>query len=56
VEATGVENLLYCAANGARFVSRMPSARTAQRGESLALRFDMEQAHFFDPATSQALT
>ncbi|MGA2173547.1 MAG: ABC transporter ATP-binding protein [Verrucomicrobiota bacterium] len=56
VEATGAENFLYCASNGVRFVSRMPAARAAQAGENLALRFDMDHAHFFDPSTGQALS
>jgi hypothetical protein len=34
----------------------MPAARAAQAGESVALRFDMDHAHFFDPSTGQALT
>ncbi len=56
VEATGAENLLYCESNGVRFVSRMPAGRVAEGGQSVALRFEMERAHFFDPTTGQALT
>ncbi len=56
VEATGAESILYCAAGGVRFVSRMPAARVAWCGQSLPLRFDMARAHFFDPATGQTLT
>lgn len=55
VEVTGPENLVYCSCNGASFVSRLPAARTVKRGDRLALRFDMERAHFFDPETGAAL-
>jgi multiple sugar transport system ATP-binding protein len=55
VEAAGAENLLYCAFNAARFVSRMPAGCAAHSGATVALRFDMEHAHFFDPGTGQAL-
>ncbi len=55
VEATGLENLIYCSCNGASFVLRLPAARTARRGDRLTLRFDMESAHFFDPQTGTAL-
>ncbi len=55
VEATGVENIIYCSCNGASFVSRLPAARTPRRGDTLAFRFDMERAHFFDSQTGAAL-
>jgi multiple sugar transport system ATP-binding protein len=55
VEATGAENFFYCSSRGLQFVMRAPAARAAQSGESLLLRFEMAQAHFFDPATGQAL-
>jgi hypothetical protein len=34
---------------------RTPPARAARRGDALALRFDMAQARFFDPASGAAL-
>jgi hypothetical protein len=34
----------------------MPAGRVAEGGQSVALRFEMERAHFFDPTTGQALT
>ena len=34
---------------------RAPAARAGRSGEGLALRFDMAQAHFFDPDSGQAL-
>jgi multiple sugar transport system ATP-binding protein len=55
VEATGLENLIYCSRNGASFVSRLPAARSAKRGDRLRFRFDMERAHFFDPETGATL-
>jgi multiple sugar transport system ATP-binding protein len=55
VEATGVENLLYCSCNGASFVARLPSGSRAKAGETISLRFGMEQARFFDPDTGEAI-
>jgi multiple sugar transport system ATP-binding protein len=55
VEAAGAENLIYCSSHGLPFVMRAPSARPAKNGDTLALRFDMTQAHFFDPNTGVAL-
>ena len=55
VEATGLENLIYCSCNGVSFVSRLPAARTAKSGDRLTFRFDMERAHFFDPETGASL-
>jgi multiple sugar transport system ATP-binding protein len=55
VEATGVENILYCSCNGASFVSRFPAGRAARPGDRLALGLDMERAHFFDPDTGAAI-
>jgi ABC-type sugar transport system ATPase subunit len=55
VEAAGAENFVYCASHGLPFVMRAPSNRAAKNGDSLKLRFDMTQAHLFDPATGLAL-
>jgi len=55
VEAAGAENFVYCSSCGVPFVMRAPSARAAKSGDALSLRFDMTQAHFFDPATGQVL-
>jgi len=55
VEAAGAENFLYCSSHGLPFVARAPAARAVRSGDGLALRFDMAQAHFFDPATGQTL-
>jgi multiple sugar transport system ATP-binding protein len=55
VEATGVENLVYCSCNGATFVSRLPRAQAAKPGEKVTLRFGMEHACFFDVETGAAL-
>jgi multiple sugar transport system ATP-binding protein len=55
VEASGVENLVYCSCNGAAFVSRLPAARNPKSGDRLMLEFNMERAHFFDPETGAAL-
>src|ERR1700683_4135470 len=38
VEATGVENLVYCSCNGASFVSRLPASRTAKAGDTMKWR------------------
>jgi multiple sugar transport system ATP-binding protein len=56
VEAAGAENFIYCSSHGLPFVMRAPPARAAKTGDSLALRFDMTQAHFFDPATGATLS
>jgi multiple sugar transport system ATP-binding protein len=55
VEATGVENLIYCSYNGAGIVLRLPGDRSVKSGETLRLRFGMEHARFFDPQTGGAL-
>jgi ABC-type sugar transport system ATPase subunit len=55
VEAAGPENFFYCSSHGLPFVMRTPAASAAKTGDSLALCFDMAQAHFFDPATGQTL-
>jgi multiple sugar transport system ATP-binding protein len=55
VEAAGAENFLYCSSHGVPLVMRVPAARTAKSGDGLALRFDMGEAHFFDPTTGLAL-
>jgi multiple sugar transport system ATP-binding protein len=55
VEAAGAENFVYCSSCGVPFVMRAPSARAVQTGDALTLRFDMAQAHFFDPTTGQTL-
>ena len=56
VEAAGAETFVYCSSGGSPFVIRAPAARAAKSGDCLTLRFDMAQAHFFDPATGQALS
>jgi len=55
VEAAGSENFLYCSSHGVPLVMRVPAARGARSGDSLALRFDMAEAHFFDTTTGLAL-
>jgi multiple sugar transport system ATP-binding protein len=55
MEAAGAENFVYCSSDGVPFVLRAPSARAPQTGEPMALRFDMAQAHFFEPTTGQSL-
>jgi multiple sugar transport system ATP-binding protein len=55
VEAAGAENYFYCSSHGVPLVMRAPAARAARRGEGLTLRFDMSEAHFFDPVTGRAL-
>jgi ABC-type sugar transport system ATPase subunit len=55
VEAAGAENFLYCSTHGLPFVMRAPPARAAKSGDTLKLRFNMAQAHFFNPSTGQAL-
>jgi multiple sugar transport system ATP-binding protein len=55
VEAAGAENFVYCSSHGLPLVMRAPPARAPGRGDTLALRFDMAQARFFDPASGAAL-
>jgi multiple sugar transport system ATP-binding protein len=55
-EAAGAENLVYCSSDGLPFVMRALPSRAAKKGETLALRFDMTQAHFFDSATGDTLS
>jgi multiple sugar transport system ATP-binding protein len=55
IEATGVENFVYCSGQGTSLVMRVPATPTVRKGDAVALRFDMEKSHFFDSATGQAL-
>jgi len=55
MEAAGAENFVYCASDGVPFVMRSPAARAPRSGDALTLRFDMAQAHFFDPTTGQTI-
>jgi multiple sugar transport system ATP-binding protein len=54
-EVGGAENFFYCSSQGATFVMRTPASRTAKTGDSLVLRFDMDEAHFFDVTTGLTL-
>ena len=55
VEPAGAEVLLYFSRACLPFVARVRADGTPRDGESVPVWFDMEQAHFFDPATGQAL-
>jgi len=55
VEPAGAENLVYCSIDGLPLVMRAPPSSAVKGGDGLMLRFDMGQAHFFDPVTGQAL-
>jgi multiple sugar transport system ATP-binding protein len=56
VEPGGAENLLYLSSGGLPLVWRSAADRPAREVENVALRFDMQHARFFDPATGCALT
>jgi multiple sugar transport system ATP-binding protein len=51
VETTGSESLVYLSRGKIGFVARAPAAFSAGAGQSVAVRFQMEEAHFFDAAT-----
>jgi multiple sugar transport system ATP-binding protein len=55
VEAAGAESFIYCSTCGVPLVMRAPASHAAKSGEALSLRFEMAQAHFFDPTTGQTL-
>jgi multiple sugar transport system ATP-binding protein len=55
VEPGGAENFVYCSTQGVPLIVRTPPSCAAKAGDALPLRFDMAQAHFFDPATGQSL-
>ncbi|HEY3861743.1 MAG TPA: ABC transporter ATP-binding protein [Verrucomicrobiae bacterium] len=55
VEAAGPENFIYCSIHGLPLVLRAPPGPSIKSGGSLALKFDMAHAHFFDAATGERL-
>jgi multiple sugar transport system ATP-binding protein len=55
VEASGLDNLVFCTCNGTSLVSRLAASRVVKSGDRLTLGFDMERAHFFDSETGKSL-
>ena len=55
MESTGAEAFLRTAWNSEPLTVRVPAEERRNAGEQVPLRFDMRQAHFFDPITEQAL-
>ena len=55
VEAAGSENFVYCSYHGESLVMKTPVTRSARSGNTVTLRFDTQEAHFFNSATGQAL-
>ena len=54
-ETTGPETDLHLTAGGESFVARLPAGPSWRAGDEIPFRFDMVQAHFFDPVTEAAL-
>jgi len=55
MEPAGAESLFYFSNGNHAFVARGPWADIPKTTDALPLRFDMEQARFFDPATGAAM-
>jgi multiple sugar transport system ATP-binding protein len=55
VEPAGAESVLYFANGNHRVVARAPGSAVPNAAESVALRFEMERARFFDAATGVAI-
>ncbi len=54
-ETTGAQTDLYLKSGGLSFVARVPASESWKAGDAVPFRFDLAQAHFFDPATETAL-
>ncbi|MFO6494740.1 MULTISPECIES: ABC transporter ATP-binding protein [Bacillus] len=50
-ELMGAETMLYSQAGGQPFIARVDSRTDVQAGNTVALAFDMNKAHFFDKET-----
>jgi multiple sugar transport system ATP-binding protein len=55
VEPAGAESLFYFSTGNHSFVARRPAEGAAKAGASVALRFNMDHARFFDPVTGAAV-
>jgi len=55
VEPAGAESLFYFSNGNHAFIARGPWADISKTTDVLPLRFDMEHARFFDPATGAAI-
>jgi len=55
VEPMGSETYLYLTTGAHSFVARLAAAEKAEVSHKLEFRFDLTKAHFFDPATEQAI-
>jgi multiple sugar transport system ATP-binding protein len=56
VELMGAEVYVHLAAGGAAFVARFESHFSARPEEEIAVDFDTDKAHFFDPETGTSLS
>ncbi|ENT35976.1 ABC transporter ATP-binding protein [Brucella suis] len=54
-EPLGNETLVFAEFAGRKWVARMLNPRPVQPGESIAMQFDLAQAHLFDAATGKSL-
>jgi multiple sugar transport system ATP-binding protein len=54
VEPMGNEIIIYCVLGNTRFLLRLEERMDIKPGDTIPLRFKMEFAHFFDPATQEA--
>jgi multiple sugar transport system ATP-binding protein len=55
VQAVGPETRVHLTIAGHAFVARLPATVSVSLDQRLRLAFDMGRAHFFDPATEQAI-
>jgi multiple sugar transport system ATP-binding protein len=55
VEPTGGESYVYGRIGESRIVARGSATTRLDVDEPVRLRFDLEQAHFFDPATDERI-
>jgi multiple sugar transport system ATP-binding protein len=54
-ESMGTETLVHVLVSGQRVIARLPAQQRFSRGDRVELRFDVEQAHFFDPKSGSIL-
>ncbi len=55
VEPMGAETYLHLKGGGQAFVARAPAGECVEANQKVSVVFDMDRAHFFDPATGRAI-
>jgi multiple sugar transport system ATP-binding protein len=55
VEPVGAETYVHLSSGGQAFVARVPTGGRVEVNQPLAVTFEIDRAHFFDPQTEQAV-